>query len=281
MVNTFYNRIAVAAALVASALALQGCFLFSGRPDNDGFTSGFFDKPAEQPMLPTEVEAAQQAAAQAAPVQDEVAQGEAAPAAEVSKAPETMQFETDELKAAANRKFEPLVSAGYRIRVIVMIGDKAEVGPLEVQVSEKEDIMLPLVGRVHCGGMTIIALHSLLADRYSEFFNEAPEVTVSFIYSDDGISPYGQVYVYGRVKKEGWINIPPTRNLRLTHAIQRAGGFATSALRGKVKVTRKGVNGEEDRVREVNFKDVGKRGALDQDIILEPFDVIYVDESNF
>lgn len=268
---------AAAAALAVSALAFQGCFLFSGRSDDgSAWTSGFFDPPREE-LLPTAGEAAGQGEAEAAA--DAPSGG--TEAADAGKAPETMQFETDEAKAAASRKFEPTVSAGYRIKVLVMIGDKAEVGPLEVQVSEKEDIMLPLVGRVHCGGMTIIALHSLLADRYSEFFNESPEVTVSFIYSDDGISPYGQVYVYGRVKKEGWINIPPTRNLRLSHAIQRAGGFATSALRSKVRVTRKGVNGEEDRVREVNFKDVGKRGALDQDIILEPFDVIYVDESNF
>ena len=187
-------------------------------------------------------------------------------------------FKTEETQVRSS-KFEPLVGPGYRISVTVMIGDRVEVGPKDFMVSDRGELILPLLGRVPCEGLTINALHSRLAGMYGEFFAD-PEVFVAFAYSDDGISPYGQVLVQGRVHREGWINIPPTRNLRLSHAIQRAGGFASSALRRKVAVTRRDDNGELHKII-VDFKAIGKNGALEKDIILEPNDVVYVDESNF
>lgn len=187
-------------------------------------------------------------------------------------------FTDDESKSRGN-KFEPIIGQGYRLQIVVRVGDRDEVGPIEVMVSEKGDISLPIVGRVQCKGLTINALHSRLSGIYADYFTD-PDVDVMFAYSEDGISPYGQVLVQGRVAREGWVNIPPTRNLRLSHAIQRSGGFASSALRRKVLVLRRSDDGNLDR-HVIDFKAIGKNGELDNDILLEPNDVIYVDESNF
>ena len=300
----FAAFVAVAAVLVLSGCATSGAASGADWDDNDGVAAGAAD------MLPSQEEAAAlsvHAAAEA--VRAGKAEPEAAPAANPPVAPpapaavpaepasglnaemlaalaseenavdnDREVFTNDESKSRGN-KFDPIIGQGYRLKVIVRVGDRDEVGPLEVMVSEKGDVSLPLLGRVPCSGLTINALHSRLSGFYSEFFAD-PDVDVQFAYSDDGISPYGQVLVQGRVAREGWVNIPPTRNLRLSHAIQRSGGFASSALRRKVLVLRRGEDGNLDR-HVIDFKAIGKNGELDNDILLEPNDVIFVDESNF
>ena len=174
---------------------------------------------------------------------------------------------------------EPLLRAGYRLRIAVMVGDAEELAPTEVMISDKEDIALPLVGRVSCTGLTLNGLQSRLVTRYSEFLRD-PEISIAFVYSETGLSPYGQVLVQGRVMHEGWVNIPPTRDLTVSRAIQLAGGFSTSAKRSSVRVTRRKPDGKNERI-EVDFKAIGKQGDLEKDILLVPDDVIFVDESNF
>ena len=209
--------------------------------------------------------------------------GDAAPVAAPANSQEAApadkgEFFSNEDEISDGNKFDPLIGRGYRLQVVVRVSDRDEVGPLEVMVNEKGEISLPLVGRVQCDGLTINALHSRLSGIYSEYFTD-PDVEVQFAYSDDGISPYGQVLVQGRVVREGWVNIPPTRNLRLSHAIQHCGGFAASALRRKVLVLRRKDGKIERHV--IDFKAIGKNGELENDILLEPNDVIFVDESSF
>lgn len=256
------------ATLCAAALALQGCAIFGSR--GGGTEYGWDNEGVDESQV-------QDGAAQPAVVAEPVA--EAAEEPQKAENEEIDSFESDESKVLANDKFQPVISRGYILRVSVAVGDNIEVGPLEVMVSESEDITLKYVGRVHCGGLTLPALHARLTGLYSELYKD-PEVSIAFSYSEDGISPYGQVLVQGRVNREGWVNIPPTRNLRVSHAIQRCGGFSSSALRSKVVITRKHDDGTVER-KIVNFKEIGRKGALDKDYLLEPNDVVYVDESNF
>lgn len=279
--------VAAAVAVAVASFGLQGCAMFRssganvdeyGWDDGDVLPAADADAVSEAaasvPAEQREQDAAQPAVAANGEDGATNASDDAAKAADGNAG----VFDAEESVTAIN-KFNPVIGPGYRLKVMVMVGDRKEVGPIEVMVSEKEEITLPLLGRVPCGGLTIDALHSRLSGRYAEFFAD-PEVDVSFAYSDDGISPYGQVLVQGRVHREGWVNIPPTRNLRLSHAIQRSGGFSSSALRSSVRVTRRLDDGTT-AVFKVNFKEIGKKGALENDIILEPNDVIYVDESNF
>lgn len=286
----FRVAVPVVAFLAAAALCLQGCATssFGGDSEEDDWGDGrSYENDGVLPPPEAVGKTSEQAASAPADAPKTASEAESRPA-EANAAPEASDaapatdgeediFKTDESQVRS--KFEPIIGQGYRIKVTVMIGDKVEVGPTEVMVSDREEIILPLLGRVPCGGLTINGLHSRLASRFAEFFAD-PEVIVAFAYNDDGISPYGQVLVQGRVHREGWINIPPTRNLRLSHAIQRAGGFASSALRRKVLVTRRDDDGVMHRIV-VDFKAIGKNGALEKDILLEPNDVIFVDESNF
>lgn len=184
-----------------------------------------------------------------------------------------------EIPASGRVLAEPILQMGYRLRIAVMVGDTQELAPTEVLVSDKCEITLPLVGKIDCNGLTLNGLRSRLTTRYGEFMRD-PEVTVSFVYSEDSLSPYGQVLVQGRVAREGWVNIPMTRVLKLSRAIQLSGGFASSARKSSVRVTRRDAEGKPVHYK-VDVEAIGKYGDLDKDIVLEPDDVIYVYESNF
>lgn len=171
---------------------------------------------------------------------------------------------------------EPYLRAGFRVQVLVQVGDHVEVGPLTVQVDDNLEILLPTIGKVNCAGLVLNGLRSRLTSRYGEYIHN-PEVTVSFVVDADGASPWGQVYVSGRVRSEGWINIPATRDLRVSRAIQMVGGFSTSANKEKITISR-WVGGERVKLY-ADLKAVGKDGKMDEDIFLKAGDSVYVSEN--
>lgn len=231
----------------------------------------------DMPILPPpqEVVAASQSAAEAPKKVDEKTKTSEAVSENI---PENAVGK--EVESFTPRKFnEPVMQTGYILRISVIVGDTTELDPTEVQIDDKEEISLPLIGKVNCHGMTLNELRSRLTSRYAEFMRD-PEVTASFVYDEKSPSPFGQVQVQGRVNMPGWVNIPPTRSLRVSQAIQMAGGFAPSARKSSVWVTRRNEAGEKQRIT-VNITDIGRNGDLEKDIFLEPNDVIYVHESHF
>ena len=84
----------------------------------------------------------------------------------------------------------------------------------------------------------------------------------------------------GRVKNPGRVNIPPTRDLTVSGAIQLAGGLDTSARDSAVLVTRKDEEGASNQY-EVNLRRVGSRGEVEEDLTVLPGDVVYVPEMIF
>lgn len=175
-------------------------------------------------------------------------------------------------------KGEPILRTGYWLNIGVTVGDRAEFAPVEVQVSDKNEITLPMIGKVQCDGMTIYSLRSYLATRYGDYLKN-PEVTVSFVVKDGYSSPWGKVLVCGRVRGEGWVPIPATRDLTLSRAIQLAGGFGPSARRDNIRVSRRLEDGTM-KFFKVNLEEIGKKGKMENDLLLKPEDVIYVYESN-
>ena len=173
---------------------------------------------------------------------------------------------------------EPILRPGYILRLAVSVGDKVEVNPFEVQISEKNDILLPFIGKVECDGLTINGLRSRLVTRYSEFFRN-PEVSAQFVIRDAYTSPWGRVYIQGRVRREGWVSIPATRRLMLSDAIQEAGGFAQFARRSNIRVSRRLKDGTIKRFK-VDLEEIGRQGRTENDMLLQSGDVVYVFESS-
>lgn len=266
------HKIAVVSLTATLLVAFTGCGIL---PATDTVYSEEYGE--DMPILPPpqEITASQNVTKpiEAKPVVE-------APKKEVESIPENVDGkDVDAFAPTSHKVNEPVMQTGYMLRISVIVGDTTELDPTEVQIDDKEEISLPLIGKVNCHNLTLNELRSRLTSRYAEFMRD-PEVTASFVYDENAPSPFGQVQVQGRVNNPGWVNIPPTRSLRVSQAIQMAGGFAPSAKKSAVWVTRRNEAGEKQRIT-VNITEIGRKGDLEKDIFLEPNDVIYVHESHF
>lgn len=170
---------------------------------------------------------------------------------------------------------------GLVINVAVVVAGKKQIEEVGRRVSENGALTLPLLGALTVGGETLDSFTLLLTDRYREFFVD-PQVIVEFVRNDQtaGISPWGYVTVLGQVKRPGRVDIPPTRDLTVSLAIQQAGGFDVSAKETAIAVTRRTDDGQ-NMTRQINLREIGERGQVDKDIVLLPDDVVYVPELIF
>lgn len=179
---------------------------------------------------------------------------------------------------AFSPKGEPILRPGYIISVTVMVGEKSEVHA-EVQISTSCDVTLPLVGSVDCAGLTLGGLRGRLAMRYGEYYHD-PEVRAHFVVKSAATSPWGRVFVGGRVRKEGWVVIPATRMLTVSEAIRQAGGFSTYARRDNIRVTRVDPDKGKKKVFRVNLEEIARKGKTENDILLKHGDVVWVRETS-
>ena len=109
-----------------------------------------------------------------------------------------------------------------------------------------------------------------------------PQVVVEFVKDQDSdlVSPWGYVTVLGRVKNPGRVSIPPTQDLTVSGAIQKAGGLDTSAKDTSIRVTRQLPEGRTKQF-DVDLRKVGSTGQVREDLILTPGDVVFVPEMMF
>ncbi|MDA1087386.1 MAG: polysaccharide export protein [Verrucomicrobia bacterium] len=188
--------------------------------------------------------------------------------------------ETDVAAAQTGRGAR--LKPGLTVQVKVLVLGKAEVNEENRRISDEGSLALPLIGNVHVAGMNLPELNRELTRRYSDYFLK-PQVVVDYVMEtgEEAISPWGYVTVLGKVKHPGRVNIPPTRDLTVSSAIQRVGGFDTSAKDSEIRVTRLDKPGEPEIIT-VNLRDLGsKRVRKKNDIILQPGDVVRVPEKFF
>ncbi|HMP74565.1 MAG TPA: polysaccharide biosynthesis/export family protein [Kiritimatiellia bacterium] len=170
---------------------------------------------------------------------------------------------------------------GLALEVTVLVAGQQEIETRASRISDNGTLVLPLLGAMNVTQFTLEELRRVLTGQYSRYYIN-PQVIVQFTRdsSSDGISPWGYVTVLGRVKNPGRIMIPATRDLTVSGAIQRAGGFDTSARINAIRVTRRGT-GSEPEVRIINLNSVGADGRLEDDLLLVMDDVVFVPEARF
>ncbi|MDD5504134.1 MAG: polysaccharide export protein [Candidatus Omnitrophica bacterium] len=87
------------------------------------------------------------------------------------------------------------------------------------------------------------------------------------------------VSVIGEVNTPGKYNIPEEKSITLLEAIALAGGFTKDADINQTQIMR--VTDGQTKTIIVRVSDITKKGQKDQDIAIEPEDVIFVPESFF
>lgn len=161
----------------------------------------------------------------------------------------------------------------YRLQVGDQLDVKFFYNPeLNEQVTVRPDgrISLQLVHEIIAVGLTPKELTDLLTKKYAPELKK-PEITVivrSFSAQ--------KIYVDGEVTKPGMV--PLIGFMSVLQAISQAGGMKDTARTSEVVIIRRGEN-HHPLVGKVNLDKAINGTDMGQDIILSPFDIVYVPKS--
>ncbi|MBQ9429990.1 MAG: polysaccharide biosynthesis/export family protein [Kiritimatiellae bacterium] len=170
---------------------------------------------------------------------------------------------------------EPRITPGLALKISVSASG-ADVSETVKEVSVSGDILLPLVGKVACDGLTLLELQDRIKKAFEEYYRD-PQVQVSFAYAEGSSmkSPWGTVLLQGAIARPGPVNMPSTLDLTVTRALMLAGNPTNLADKRKVRVTRRQADGSLKRF-DVDIVKIGKEGRADLDLALKPGDVVWV-----
>ena len=170
----------------------------------------------------------------------------------------------------------PKVRPGVALSISVTASGLSGQAARQYFVDAEGYITMELVGQVKCDGLTLVGLQQKIAAAYKEYFLD-PHVTATFIYHAGGgmVSPWGTVTVLGEVNKPGPVDVPSTMDLRVTRALQLAGGATGLADKANIRVTRCDKDGKQTKTN-VDLIEIGKEGRPDKDMLLQAGDVVWV-----
>ncbi len=141
----------------------------------------------------------------------------------------------------------------------------------KVRVSSKGVMNFPLLGEVDVNNLTISELESKLTYLLEKDYLVNPQVSVF-------IEEYSTVSILGQVEEPG--NFEIKGSLSVVELISLAGGFTKIAHTNNVWVIRTLPDGSKEKIH-VKVNDVINKGKEDEDIPLEPGDIVTVSESFF
>ena len=170
----------------------------------------------------------------------------------------------------------PKVRPGVALAISVTATGTQGQAAKQYFVDADGSIAMELVGQIKCDGLTLVGLQQKITAAYKEFFLD-PHVTATFIYQAGGgmISPWGTVTVLGEVNRPGPVDVPSTMDLRVTRALQLAGGATGIADKRNIRVTRCDKDGRQTKTT-VNLIEIGEEGRPDKDMLLKAGDVVWV-----
>jgi uncharacterized protein involved in exopolysaccharide biosynthesis/protein involved in polysaccharide export with SLBB domain len=142
-----------------------------------------------------------------------------------------------------------------------------------VQVRPDGRISLQFANDVMAGGLTPAELTDILTEKYSADFVD-PMVTVM-------VRSFGgqMAYVDGEVRNPGMIDLNNAGgNITVSQSISQVGGLEDTARRHEVRVIRRKAD-KKPLVIPVNLAKVYNGADISQDIVLQPYDIVYVPKS--
>ena len=171
---------------------------------------------------------------------------------------------------------EPKVRPGVALSISVTTTGSAASSAKQYFVDAEGYITMELIGRIKCDGLPLVGLQEKVAAAYKEYVLE-PHVTATFIYQagQNMVSPWGTVTVLGEVGKPGPVDVPSTLDLRVTRALQLAGGVNPIADKRRVQVTRCDKDGKRTKTK-IDLLEIGEEGRPDKDMLLRAGDVVWV-----
>jgi protein involved in polysaccharide export with SLBB domain len=160
----------------------------------------------------------------------------------------------------------------FRIEEDKLLDDKNEATPL--YVTDSGELEIPYLGRVPAVGKTCLQLageiKAVLEKRY--YYHATVLLGVDILNKTRG-----RVYLAGKIKIPGYLDIPTDEVFTVSKAIMRAGGFSEFADKRHVKVTRKkgSALADGDTII-IDVAEVLEKGLAGKDLELGPDDRVFV-----
>jgi polysaccharide export outer membrane protein len=147
---------------------------------------------------------------------------------------------------------------------------------INLLVTDSSELDVPYIGRVSVAGKTCQQLAAELKVKLEKDYYYHATVVIGL---DSVDKVRGQIFIYGSVHAQGSLDISFNHDLTAGEAIVRAGGFSEFADKKSVKVIRNGgSDGSGKKVFIVNLADVLEKGKTEEDVVLQPGDLIIVSE---
>jgi len=143
----------------------------------------------------------------------------------------------------------------------------------EMTITDNGNVFISSVGTVTIKSKTIGDAEDMIRDILREYF-VSPEVVIHLLNPEEM-----NIVILGEVKRPGAIAFPVGKaRFTLMEAIALAGGFTEIANVKKIKIVRKQEDGKAKNFRANAEKIIDGK---DEDILLQPRDLIHVGESFF
>jgi len=151
-----------------------------------------------------------------------------------------------------------------------------EEDPKLLVVTDSGDLQVPYIGRYPAVGKTCKELaQALKLELEKNYYLQATVV----IAVDSKPRSRGKIYLVGAIHAPGPQDISSDEALTLSKAILRAGGFTDFADGKNVRVTRgTGIGADNKTSYTVNVNQIFEKGKTENDLALQPGDLIFVPE---
>ncbi len=145
--------------------------------------------------------------------------------------------------------------------------------PRSLTVTDSGDLEVPYLGLVHAASKTSLQLaKEIKALLEKHLYYRATVILAVELVNKTRVT--GKVYVTGQVRNKGGYEIPAGETVTVSKAILNAGGFSDFSDKKHVHLIRKTPQGEQTFT--VNVLDVWERSKLDEDLVVQPGDMIVV-----
>ena len=159
----------------------------------------------------------------------------------------------------------------YDVINLLVVGFPNGIGVSDIMVGPDGYVQLPYAGTVKLAGLTLDEAKDLLKEKLGEYIH-IPDMSIM-------IKSYGprKVYVMGEVRKPG-VHEMAIDHMNVYAALSSSGGVATHGRPKHVQVIR--VIGDTMYYQEVNMDNYIKKHDMNQNLVLQDGDIIYVPRSN-
>jgi len=142
----------------------------------------------------------------------------------------------------------------------------------QVMISASGDVVLPVLGSLKLGGLTLEAAREVIRTRYQQFSANPVEINLTLLSST-----HRTIYVSGQVRQPG--PFPLTPGMTTLKAVMAAGGVGAEGSLDEVVIIHRDEAGDVT-IYKTNLSEVIGKNAARQDIVLAPQDIVFVPKTS-